>query len=76
MGGASSLDGERRGVYRVLVRKPEGKRPLERLIYRWEDTIKMDIQDVGFGGLVWIELAQDRDRWRTLVSAIMNIRFK
>jgi hypothetical protein len=59
-------------VYRILERKPEGKRSPRR---RWEDNIKMDIQDVGWGGLDWIELAQDRDRGRSLVSALMNFRF-
>ena len=65
---------ERRGVYRVLVGKPEGKRPLGRPRRRWEDNIKMDLQEVGCGGMDWIELAQDRDRWRALVNAIMNLR--
>ena len=65
--------GERRGVYRVLVRKPEGKRPLGTPRRRWED-IKMDLQEVGCGGVDWIELAQDRDRWRALVNAVMNPR--
>jgi hypothetical protein len=62
---------ERRGVYRVLVRKPEGKRPLRRPRRRWEDNIKMDLQEVGFGGMDWTELAQDRDRWRALANAVM-----
>ena len=66
--------GERRGVYRVLVGKPEGRRPLGRPRRRWEDNIKMDLQEVGCGGMDWIELAQDRDRWRALVSAVMNLR--
>jgi hypothetical protein len=61
--------GTRRGVYRVLVGKPEGKRPLGRPRRRWEDNIKMDLQEVGCGGVDWIELAQDRDRWRALVNA-------
>jgi len=65
--------GERRGVYRVLVGKPEGKRPLGRPRRRWED-IKMDLQEVGCGGMDWIGLAQDRDRWQTFVSAEMNLR--
>ena len=59
--------GERRGLYRVLVGKPEGKRQLGRPRRRWEDNIKMDLQEVRCGGMDWIELAQDRDRWRTLV---------
>jgi len=65
---------ERRGVYRVFVGKPEGKRPLGRPRRRWEDNIKMDLQEVGCGGMDWIELAQDRDRWRALVTAVMNLR--
>jgi len=66
--------GERRGVYRVLVGKPEGKRPLGRSSHRWEDDIEMYLQEVGCEGMDWIELAQDRDRWRALVSAVMNIQ--
>ena len=66
--------GEERGVYRVLVGKPEGKRPLGRPRRRWADNIRMDLQEVGCGYVDWIGLAQDRDRWRTLVSAVMNIR--
>ena len=66
--------GEESGVYRVLVGKPEGRRPLGRPRYRWVDNIKMDLQEVGCGYIVWIGLAQDRDRWRTLVSAVMNLR--
>jgi hypothetical protein len=61
-----------RGVCRVLVGKPEGRRLLERPRYRWEDNIKMDFQEVGCGDMDWIELAQDRDRWRALVNAVMN----
>jgi hypothetical protein len=65
--------GEERGVYRVLVGKPEGKRPLGRPRRRWVD-IRMDLQDLGCGYMAWIGLAQDRDRWGTLVSAVMNLR--
>jgi len=66
--------GERKGVYRVLVGKPEGKRPLGRPRPRWEDIIKMDLQEVGCRDVDWIELAQDRNRWRALVTAVMNLR--
>ena len=68
--------GERRGVYRVLVEKPEGKKPLGRPWLRWEDNMKMDIQTVGCGGggMDWIELAQDRDWCGALVNAVMNLR--
>ena len=66
--------GEERGVYRVLVGKPEGKRPLGRPRRRWVDNIRTDLQEVGCGYMDWIGLAQDRDRWRTLVSAVMNLR--
>ena len=64
---------EERWVYMVLVGKPEGKRPLGRPRRRWMDNIRMDLQEVGFGYMDWIGLAQDRDRWRTLVSAVMNL---
>ena len=66
--------GEERGVYRVLLGKPEGKRPLGRCRCRWVDNIRMDLQEVGCGYMDWIGLAQDRDRWWTLVSAVLNLR--
>jgi len=66
--------GEERGVYRLLVGKPEGKRPLGRPRHRWVDNIRVDLQEVGCGYMDWIGLAQDRDRWRRLVSAVMNLR--
>ena len=65
--------GEKRGVYRVLVGKPEGKRPMGRPRSGWEDNIKMDLQEVGYLGMDWNKLAQDRDRWRVLVNAVMNL---
>ena len=74
MGGASSEYGERRGVYRVLVGKPEGKRPLGRPRCRLENNIKMDLQEVGWGSKDWIELAEDRDMWQALVNAVMNLQ--
>jgi hypothetical protein len=66
--------GEGRVVYRVLVGKPEGRRPLGRPRCRWEDNIRMDLREVRCGCVDWIELAQDRDRWRALVNAVMNLR--
>jgi len=65
--------GENTGVYRVLVGKPEGKRPLGRPRHRWEDNIVMDLQEVGCGGMGWIDLTQNRDRWRALMNAVMNL---
>jgi len=67
--------GESRGVYRVLVGKPKSKGPVGRPRRRWEDNIKMDLQEVGYGGMDWIELGQDRYRWRELVNALLNFRY-
>ena len=66
--------GERRGVYRILVGKPEVKRPLGIPRRTWDDNIKMGLQEMGCGGIDWIELAQNRDRWRALVSTVMKLR--
>jgi hypothetical protein len=66
--------GEERNMYRVLMRKPEGKRPLERPRRRWEDGIRMDLRYIGWGSADWIQLAQDRDRWRAVVNTVMNLR--
>ena len=65
---------ERRGIYRVLVGKPEGNRPLGRPRFRWEDNIKMNLQEVGCVGMNWIELAQDRDKWWACVNVVLNSR--
>jgi hypothetical protein len=65
--------GEERKVYKVLVGKPEGNRPLERPRRRWEDGVRMDLGEIGLGIVDWIRLAQDRDRWRAVVSAVMNL---
>jgi hypothetical protein len=66
--------GEKMNAYRILVGKPEGKRPLGRPRRRWVDNIKMDFREIGWDGVDWIELAQDRDQWRTLVNTVMNLR--
>jgi len=66
--------GDRRGVFSVLVGKPEGKKPLGRPRHRWEDNIKMDLQEVGCRGMDWIKLAQDMDSWRALVNTVMNLQ--
>jgi hypothetical protein len=66
--------GEKRNAYRLLVRKPEGKRPLGRPRCRWVGNIKMDLLEIGWCGVDWIGLAQDRDKWRALLNAVMNLR--
>jgi hypothetical protein len=69
-----SANGEKRNAYRILVGNPEGKRPLGRPRRRWVDNIKMDLREIGWDGIDWIDLAQDRDQWRVLVNAVMNLR--
>jgi hypothetical protein len=66
--------GEGRGAYMILVGRPERRRPLGRPRRRWEDNIKIELQQVGWGGMEWIDMAQDRDRWRAVVNAVMNLR--
>jgi hypothetical protein len=66
--------GEERKVYKILVGKPEGKRPLGRPRHSWEDEIRMDLREIGLGAVDWIRLAQNGDRWRAVVSAVMNLR--
>jgi hypothetical protein len=66
--------GEGRGAYRILVGRPEGRRQLGKPRRRWEDNIKMNLQEVGWGSMDWIDMAQDRDRWRDLVNAVINLR--
>jgi hypothetical protein len=65
--------GVKRNAYRIFVGKPKGKRPLERLRCRWEDNIKMDLREIGWGGINWIDLVQDRDQWRALVNTVMYL---
>jgi hypothetical protein len=72
MGGACGAHGE--GTYNILVGKPDGRRPLGRPRLRWEDNIKMDLREIGFGDVDWIHLAQDRDRWRALVNTAMSLQ--
>jgi hypothetical protein len=72
--GHEAHKGQDRKVYKILVGKPEGKRPLGRPRRRWEDGIRMDLMEIGLRGVVWIRLSQDRDRWRAVVSAVMNRR--
>jgi hypothetical protein len=70
---ACSTNGETRNAYRVLVGNPEGKRPLGRPRHRWVRNIKMDLREIGWGGMDWIDLAEDRDQWRTFVNMVMNL---
>jgi hypothetical protein len=74
MGRACSTNGQKRNACRILVGKPEGKRPLGRPRRRWVNNIKMDLREIGWDGGDWIDLAQDRHRWRALVKAVMNLR--
>jgi hypothetical protein len=74
MGKACSTNGEKRNVCRILVRKPEGKRPLGRPRRRWVDSIKIDLREIGWDGVDWIDLSWDRDQWRALVNTAMNLR--
>jgi hypothetical protein len=74
MGTACSTNGERRNAYRILVRKPEGKRSLGRSRRRLPDSIKIDLREIGWDDMDWIDLAQDRDQWRALVYTVMNLR--
>jgi hypothetical protein len=73
--GHAARIGEKRNAHRIFVGKPEGKRPLGRSRLRWEDNIRMDLRETGWGGMDWIDLAQDRDQWRALVNTVMNLRF-
>jgi hypothetical protein len=74
MGRACSKNGEKRNAYRILAGNPEGKRPLTRPRRRWVNIIEMDLREIGWGGMVWIDLAQDRAHWRALVNTVMNLR--
>jgi hypothetical protein len=74
MGRTCSTNGEKRNAYRILVGKPEGKRPLGRPRRRWLNNIKMDLREIGWGGMDWIDLAEDRDQSRALVNTAMNLR--
>jgi hypothetical protein len=71
---ACNTMGEKRNAYRILVRKPEGKRPLGRPGRRWVDNIKIDLRQIGWDGIDWIDVAQDRDQWRALVHTVMNLQ--
>jgi hypothetical protein len=67
--------GEKRNAYKILVGKPEGKRPLGRRSRRWVDNIKMDLREIGWESVEWMDIAQERDQWRTLVNMVLNLRF-
>jgi hypothetical protein len=73
IGRVCSTHGEKRNAYRILVGKPAGKRPLGRPRHRWEDNIRMDLREIGWGGMDLIDLAQDRDQWRALVNTVVNL---
>jgi hypothetical protein len=74
MGRACSTNGEKRNAYRISVGNPEGKRPLGRPRRRWMDNIKMDLREIEWDGMDWIDLAQDMDQWRALVNSVMNLQ--
>jgi transposase len=74
MGGECNTNEEERNAYRILVGKPEGKRPLGRPRRRSVDNVRIDLRDTGLGGMVWVDLAQDRNQWRALVNAVMKLR--
>jgi hypothetical protein len=74
MGMACSMNGEKRNSYKTLAGKPEGKKPLGRLRSRWVDNIKIDLREIGWYGMDWIDVAQDRDQWRALVNTVINLR--
>jgi hypothetical protein len=74
MGRVCSTNGEKKNAYRILVGKAEGKRQLGRPRRKWVDNIKMDLREIGWDGMDWIDLSQDREKWRTLVNTVMNIR--
>jgi hypothetical protein len=74
MGRACSTNRDKRNAYRILVGKPEGKRPLERPRRRWKDNIRIYLREIGWGGMDWIDLVQDRNQWRALVKTTMNLR--
>jgi hypothetical protein len=74
MGRACSTNGKEEEAYRILVGKPEGRRPLGRPRRRWVDNIKMDLREIGWDAMDWIDLAQDRDQWRALVNTVINVK--